>query len=112
MASPKKINLGVFAQGEIPYPFQHTFLDSTDVAIDLTAFTATVSVDGPDVGPYGQGVVAKTDAVNGIVQYTWTSADFADIGKYKLLIWVDDGTNRLASDLVEWQVYDGPDYTP
>lgn len=112
MASPKKIFLGVFAAGEIPYPFLHTFKDSADVAIDLTSFSPSVTAEGPDVGPYGQGTVQVTDAAAGEVTYTWVAGDFQDFGKYELLLWVYDGTNRFASDLITWEVYDGPGATP
>ncbi len=110
---PVSIFIGVFAAGEIPFPFAHTFNDFQGNPIDLTGFTPTVEAEGPDEnGTYGAGSVSVTDAVNGVVTYTWVAGDFVDVGRYELLIWVDDGTNRLASDLVKWEVYDGPGATP
>ena len=113
MAKPVVIFVGVFAAGELPYPFAHTFNDYYGNPIDLTGFTPTVYIEGPDeAGTYGTGTVAVTSTVNGVVQYDWVDADFQDIGKYEMLIWVDDGQNRLASDLIKWEVYDGPGPTP
>ena len=117
MANPKKNNLGVFAAGEIPFPFVHTF-KTTDtsgnkVPIDLTGWTASITFAGPDEnGTYGTGTLAITDAANGEVTYTWAAGDFVDVGKYQFLVWVTDTTNRFASDLNVYEVYDGPGPTP
>lgn len=112
MASPKKINLGVFAAGEIPFPVDHRFVAS-GAPINLTGFTAFVYIEGPegDVVP-GTGNVTITDAVNGLVRYTWNEDDFLLAGSYKMLIWVDSDDNRFASYLITYDVYDGPGPTP
>lgn len=114
MAKPVTIFLGVFAAGELPFDFQHTFKDANGNAIDLTGYTPTVEFEGPDVGPYGQGTVAlDADPTTGIVQYSWHVDDFQDVGKYEFLIWVANATPyRLASDLIKYEVYDGPGPTP
>lgn len=113
MAKPTVIFIGVFAAGEIPFPFAHTFRDYLGGAIDLTGFTPTVNVEGPDPGgTYGTGTVQVTDAANGVVTYTWVAGDYVDVGKYEMLLWVYDGQNRLASDLIKYEVYDGPGATP
>ena len=78
MANPKKNNLGVFAAGEIPFPFVHTF-KTTDtsgnkVPIDLTGWTASITFAGPDEnGTYGTGTLAITDAANGVFG-RWSSS--------------------------------------
>jgi len=117
MANPTKNNLGVFAAGEIPYPFVHTFntkdASGNKVPIDLTGFTASITFEGPDeTKTYGTGTLAITDAANGEVTYTWAAGDFQDVGNYRFLIWVQNGTNRFASDLNVYHVYDGPGPTP
>lgn len=112
MANPKKLNLGVFAAGELPFPVAHQFLVS-DEPIDLTAFTAFVNIEGPDeTVTLGQGTVSIDDAANGLVSYTWTEEDFRGVGKYRMLIWVESVANRFASDLIVYEVYDGPGPTP
>ena len=113
MANPKKHNLGVFAAGEIPFPLQHTYKDAQSVAIDMTGWSVSTTAEGPDEsGSYGSGAVVFTNEAGGEVEYTWVAADFQDVGKYNMLIWAEDGTNRLASDLFVWEVYDGPGATP
>lgn len=117
MARPRKNNLGVFAAGEIPFSFVHYFTtkDSSGnkVPIDLTGWTASITFSGPvETSTYGTGTLTITDAANGEVTYAWAAADFLDVGRYEFLIWVTDGTNRLASDLNVYEVYDGPGATP
>lgn len=109
MASPAKIVLGVFAAGEIPFPLVHTFRDNNKLPIDISGWTVSAKAEGPDEdGTYGGGAVNITDGVNGEVTYTWVVEDFTGVGKYKMLLWVTDGTNDIASDLITWEVYDGP----
>ena len=112
MANPKKINLGVFAAGELPYPVAHRFV-SNEIPVDLTTFTPFVNIEGPDeTVAVGQGTILVTDAADGIVTYTWVEDDFQGVGKYRMLIWVENGTNRFASDLIVYECYDGPGPTP
>lgn len=113
MAKPVVIFLGVFAAGEIPFKFIHTFNDFVGQPIDLTGWTPTVEITGPGNLTYGAGTIALDGTpTTGKVHYTWHENDFQDIGKYEMLLWVTDGTNRLASDLVKYEVYDGPGATP
>lgn len=116
MGRPTTIDLGVFAQGELPYPIQHTYYQADGVTpIDLSTsggWTPTVKATGPSTGPYGQGAVALAgDGSGGQVNYVFDAADFADIGKHQLVVWVTDGTQSLASDLFLWEVYDAPGTT-
>ena len=113
MANPKKHNLGVFAAGEVPFPLEHTYKDANGTAIDMTGWSVSVTAEGPeDTGSYGAGTVVFTDEAGGVAEYTWAATDFIDVGKYTMLLWAEDGTNRLASDLFVWEVYDGPGDTP
>jgi hypothetical protein len=112
MASPKKISLGVFAAGELPFPVAHQFL-SNEAAVNLTGYTAFVNIEGPDGDAVlGQGLVVVSDLLEGIVTYTWVEDDFQSVGKYRMLIWVDNDVNRFASDLIVYETYDGPGPTP
>lgn len=109
MANPAKIVVGVFAQGEIPFPLVHTFRDNNKLPLDIAGWSVTAKAEGPDEdGSYGTGGVAITDGPSGEVTYTWVVDDFTDVGKYSMLLWVTDATNNLASDLITWEVYDGP----
>ena len=110
----KKINLGTFAAGEIPYPVEHQFTQQ-NTPIDLDGFTTFVNITGPDEATsLGAGAVIVIDEPNGIVRYTWVEDDMQFPGKYQMLIWVDDTAtpNRFASDLIVFEVYDGPGPTP
>ena len=113
MANPKKISLGVFAAGECPYPFEHTFNDANGNPINISGWTITVYIEGPDGPALGTGTPSITDGPNGATEYPWAENDFQSPGKYKMLLWVYDGAStRLASDLVTYEVYDGPGPTP
>lgn len=112
MAKPRTINLGVFAAGELPYGVAHRFL-RLGQPIPLHTFTAFVYIEGPDENAVlGQGVVSIDDPDDALVSYTWTEEDFLGIGKYRMLIWVENPANRFASDLITYEVYDGPGPTP
>lgn len=111
---PVVIFLGVFAAGEIPYPIVHTYKDKDQQPIDVTGWTTWVEITGPGALTYGTGSIILLDPSNGKVQYTWAEDDFQDIGAYQVLLWVENPgqTVRLASDLVKYEVYDGPGPTP
>lgn len=112
MARPKSISLKVFAAGEVPYAIRHQFLDELGVPIDLDGWTCWVELEGPEGPTLGTGDVAIIDASNGVVRYIWAEADMVAPGKYQLLLWVTDTVNRFASDLITYEVYDGPGPTP
>jgi hypothetical protein len=110
---PESLFLGVFAAGEIPFKFIHTFRDSNGDAINITGWTPNITYTGPGALVYGTGVLALDgDPTTGRVHYTWDEDDFQDVGAYEVLLWVEDGANRLASFLVKYEVYDGPGDTP
>lgn len=116
MASPTKDDLGVFAAGTIHFPFQHTFTDGTGTPIDLTGYFVETEWEG-DLPNLGTGtIVIDTPVTEGRVIYTFVEADFSEAGNVKFLIWVRNDlttpTIRLASDLIAYQVYDGPGATP
>lgn len=111
-----KIDLGDFAAGEIPPPIEHTFLDFDGVVVDLTGFsTLAMNVEAiPEVtGPVGDGSIdMDVDPATGKVSYTWSATDMAEPSGYTGQMWVSNGTNRYASDLFKYKVYDGPGDAP
>ena len=116
MASPVKLDLGAFAAGEIPPILSHTFTDFDGVVIDLSSFT-TVAMNIEAVpgvtGPLGGGSVAyATDGTDGVLRYTWVADDMMEPSSYTAQMWVSNGTNRFASDLILYTVYDGPGDAP
>jgi hypothetical protein len=116
MATPTKIDLGAFAAGEIPPRLTHTYYDFTGVIVDISTFaTRAMNIEAvPAVtGPLGTGTVDfVTDGTDGAVEYIWTTTDMAEPGSYSAQIWVSNGTNRYASDLILFTVYDGPGDAP
>lgn len=116
MASPVKIDLGAFAAGEVPPILSHTFTDFDGVVVDLTGFTTlAMNIEAiPDVtGPLGGGlIVFDGNGSDGIVNYTWTDDDMEEPSGYTAQMWVSNGTNKYASDLIIYNVYDGPGDAP
>lgn len=115
MASPTKIDLGAFAEGEIPPPLAHQYLDFDGNPVNLTGFaTLQMNIEAvpPVTATLGTGTITVTDAANGIVQYTWVGDDMAEASGYTAQMWVSNGTNKYASDLVTYTVYDGPGSAP
>jgi len=115
---PKKINLGVYAAGEIPASLVHVFKDNEKNPIPITGWTLKgFRITGPDgAATLGAGSYSITDGDNGAVTYVWISDDMQTIGTYSGVMWVQnaptDPTIRLASDLFVWDVYDAPGETP
>src|SRR6056300_64830 len=110
MATVSKIDLGAFAAGEIPPTLSMTFTDFNENAVDLQTFsTFAMNMETiPGVtGPLGGGAIAfATDGSDGVVEYTWTATDMAEPASYTAQLWVSNGTNRYASDLIIFTVYD------
>jgi len=100
--------LGPFTKGEIPEPLQVTIQDVDGTAINLSGFTASFKIEAVDqtVSGLGAGTSSIPTAASGITQYAWVAADFTTAGFYRGQMWVGDGTNRYASEVYEWFVYD------
>lgn len=60
----------------------------------------------------GTGVVTVS-AVTATAVYNWLdSADFGTVGRFIIIIWVGNGTERLGSTVYEWDVTDAPGADP
>ncbi len=98
------VQIGPFTAGEKPPPLIYTFLDSFGVAINLEgAYSAKFSWREK----WGTGTVADAsivDATGGEVMYTWTGAEMATPGRYLSELWVSNGSTRLASVLIKYDV--------
>ena len=106
-----RTRLGPFYKGEVPFPLQITFQDADAVVIDISAFTGDVvieRVDGGSVTGIGTGAISfATDGTDGKIEYAWVAADFTEIGRYRLQMWVDNSVNTLASEIYEFDVLSG-----
>ncbi len=114
MAIPK-IKLGNFAQGEVPPPIEHQFLDFDGNAVDISTGTITFNLVRIPAGLLALGTGAKglvTDGTDGKANYTWVTNDMNEAGFFQGQMWAAKGTNRYASDVFEYNVYDGPGTAP
>ena len=112
---PIKTELAAFAEGEVPPDLQITFTDFDGNAVNLTGFAnvqMNIEEELEGTTGFGTGTIVVTDAVNGIVTYTWVRADMTTAGEYQAQAWVNNGTKYFASDLYLYSVYDGPGTQP
>jgi hypothetical protein len=108
------IEIGPYVVGEIPVPLEYQFLDSTGAPINLTGYTVRFQRGEIDGGFINATTVNATlsDATNGKVTYTWTSADFPHPGRFGGMFFVGNGTNRYASWLITWTTCASVDTPP
>jgi hypothetical protein len=118
MSKQRIIDLGSFAQGALPLGLTYQFLDGDGAAIDMSQGTWTgqakaeqLHVDTQPVTPPGTGAVVVDDAT-AMVTYSFVSGDCLTIGRFQLVLWAGNGTNRVGSPTFEWEVYDAPGALP
>ena len=106
--------LGRFASGEIPPALLHQFDDSEDNDVNLVGFTITVNITATAgvTATLGAGTPTLSDGPTGVGQYAWHSDDMSQPGSYRLQMWASNGTNKYASDVFTYIVYDGPGTAP
>ncbi len=118
MSKQRIIDLGAFAQGSIPAGLTYQFLDGDGAAIDMATGTWTGQTKAeqlhtdtqPSPAP-GAGAVVVT-AGTATVTYSFTADDCLTNGRFQLVIWAGNGTNRVGSPTFEWEVYDAPGALP
>lgn len=114
-----KQELGAFAAGAIPPPFEHTYLDFDGVVVNMEVggWTFSMNIEAiPAVsGTLGSGAIDfTTDGSDGKVTYNWVVEDMADEADYEAQMWVRNaaGTQKYESDLLTYRVYNGPGSAP
>jgi hypothetical protein len=106
--SRPSVELGSFVTGEVPLPLDYQFLDADGVPLNLTGFASAEFHWGDFI--QGQfvntvvGIALVTDAVNGVVTYSWSGAEFIEPGPHVGMFFVNNGTTQYASILIIWQV--------
>jgi len=117
--TPTKQELGAFAEGAIPPPFEHEYTDFDEVAVDLSTggwtFQMNIEAIPAVTGPLGGGTIGfLTDGTDGKVVYNWSDTDMVAAGDYSGQMWVRNsaGTQKYESDLLLYRVYDGPGGAP
>lgn len=117
--TPTKQELGAFAEGAIPPPFEHTYTDFDGVAVDMSgggwSYAMNIESIPPVTGPLGSGTIGfTTDGSDGKVTYNWSGTDMLEQADYTAQMWVRNagGTQKYESDLLTYRVYDGPGSAP
>lgn len=105
------------AKNSKPVPLQHQFLDINGDPIDLSVGTWVgqaraeqlhVAVQPPNVGTG----TCQVDALTATATYLWNAADFETIGRFRIILWIGNGTQRFGSTVYEWDVADAPGADP
>jgi len=114
---PRLINLGVFPLGSIPETIEYQFLDGDGAVVDLASGVWTAEVTGEQLEVTSQpiglyGGTAAVDDVTATVSYAWDPDDFTIVGRFRLVIWTGNGTNRLGTPVYEYRVIDAPGDAP
>jgi len=103
--------------GSKPLPIQHQFLDQNGDPVDMSVGTWTgqgraeqLYVEDQPAG-LGAGSVVVDDML-ATATYPWVVADMATAGKFRIILWVGNGTLRFGSTVYEWDVADAPGAAP
>lgn len=103
------------AKGSIPGSISHQWTDYNGDPVPLAGFTGQFRAEALEGGstPAGMGGGSVTvDGPNGTATYPWVVADFSEVGRFRGIIWVGDGTDRYGSFVFEWSVADAPGADP
>jgi len=93
---------GPYVVGEKPAPLVYQFLNAAGVVLDLSASYTARFHWRERYGAVTTANATITDAINGKVTYTWVGTEFPTPGQYVGEFWVGNGSNRFASQLLEW----------
>lgn len=108
MTTTTEIEIGPYEIGEIDRPFTYTFLENDGSVANLTGFnSAWFDYWDPSTNA-ATGAAAMSDAPNGQAQWNWAAGMTEEVGEYRGVLWVTDGTARLASPTFRWRVVNGP----
>lgn len=104
----------------IPPPLEHQYLDAAEDAFDLSNGTWTgqgraekINLEDGETQPTGIGTGAVTiDIPTATAQYDWVTEDFDTPGRFRIIIWIGNGSQRFGSTVYEWDVSDAPGADP
>lgn len=119
--SIKHINGGrALPKGSRPPLLEHQYLDANGNPYDLSTgiWTGQARAEQLHLGSgesqptgIGSGSVSVTIAT-AIASYAWVDQDFLTPGRFRLIIWIGNGTQRFGSTIYEWDVADAPGADP
>ena len=58
------------------------------------------------------GGAVSVNTTTSTVTYTWGAADFLTVGRFRIILWAGNSTNRVGSAVFEYHVTDAPGGTP
>lgn len=117
----KHINGGrALPKNSRPPAIEHQFLDDPTVLgepfdMSVGSWTGQARAEQLHVSSQPVGIGLGAVVVNPVTAkatYSWVDADFATEGRFWLVIWVGNGTQRLGSTIYEWDVSDAPGADP
>ena len=98
-------------------PIAHQFLDQDGDPVDLSVGVWSGEVTAEQL--YAASVPTGLGSGNVVIDiptatatYNWADEDFLTEGKFRLIIWIGNGTSRFGSTVYEWDVADAPGGTP
>ena len=99
-----------------PQAISYQWLDGDGDALDFDTDTwvgqgRAEAVDGTAPDNLGDGAVVVV-ASTATATYSFHADDFSEVGVFRLVIWVGNGTHRYGSVAFEWEVYDAPGAVP
>ncbi len=104
----------------LPPPLEHQYLDADGNPFDLSSGIWTgqgraekINLDDGEIQPAGIGAGTVTiDVPTATATYPWVIADFTTPGRFRIIIWIGNGTQRFGSTVYEWDVSDAPGIDP
>lgn len=113
-----KLNGGLaIPKGSKPPSLEYQYLDENNDPVDLSIGSWTgqaraeqLHVDSQPLN-IGTGSVSVNTA-NATATYNWHESDFSTPGRFLLIIWIGNGTQRFGSVVFEWVVSDAPGADP
>lgn len=104
----------------IPPSLEHQFLDADGDPYDLTTGTwngqgraEKISLDEGESQPADIGTGTTTiDIPTATAQYDWVIQDFTTPGRFRIILWIGNGTQRFGSTVYEWDVSNAPGADP
>ncbi len=118
MSKQRIIDLGAFPQGALPQGLSYQYLDGDGAPVDLTSGTWTGEAKAEQLhadsqpSPIPGGGAVGIDVPTAVATYTFTVDDSKTVGRFQLILWIGNGTNRLGSATFEWEVHDAPGTVP
>ncbi len=118
MSKQRIIDLGGVPEGSILPAVSYQYLDADGDVVDLTSGTwvgqgraEQLHVSSQPSPVPGEGVVT-IDVGTATATYPFTVDDFLTVGRFQLVIWIGNGSDRHGSPTFEWEVYDAPGAVP